>query len=187
MSENRFALFGRCVRTGLGAAQSGGHQTIAILPVRTQADADAVRALLPGFVDWRLVRYADHADTIRDYFHRQDLNRQRRDLLTLFAPFQADCLLGRLDGVPAGMVMVKPHQGTTCEMNRMFVTEAARGQGVAQALVAEILRTARALCYTRMQLAAGVRHLSAVRLYRRTGFVEDPDIADTGRAIWNCG
>jgi GNAT superfamily N-acetyltransferase len=148
--------------------------------VRTETDADAVRALVPQFVDWLLVRYADHADGIRGYFKAQDLDGQMRDLLTVFAPPRADCLLARLDGVPVGTVMVKPVDATTCEMNRMFVSEAARGHGVGRRLVADILATAKGLGYTRMQLAAGIRHDEAIRLYQAMGFAADPTVKDTG-------
>lgn len=148
--------------------------------VRTDDDADAVRALVSQFVDWLLIRYADHADAIRGYFKTQDLDGQMRNLLILFAPPRADCLLARLDGVPVGIVMVKPVDATTCEMNRMFVTGAARGLGVGRALVAEIIATAKGLGYTRMQLAAGTRHDEAVKLYQAMGFAADPSIKDTG-------
>jgi GNAT superfamily N-acetyltransferase len=148
--------------------------------VRTEAEADAIRALVPHYIDWLLTRYADHADTIRGYFVVQDLDGQMRDLLTRFAPPAADCLLARRDGVPVGMVMVKRCDDTTCEMNRMFVSDTARGQGVGRALVAELVTTARNLGYTRMQLAAGGRHDEAIGLYRSMGFVEDRSVANTG-------
>jgi GNAT superfamily N-acetyltransferase len=148
--------------------------------VRTEDDADAVRALVPQYVDWLLIRYADHAETIRRYFDGQDIEGQKRDLLTLFAPPRADCLLARLDGVPVGMVMVKPVDATTCEMNRMFVTGPARGNGVGRALVAEIIAKAKALGYTRMQLTAGTRHDAAFALFRGMGFAADDSISDTG-------
>ena len=153
---------------------------ITVRQVTTEAEAEEVRALLPQFIDWLLVRYADRADTIRGYFQGQDIEGQMRNLLVQFAPPHAACLLARMDGVPVGMVMVKPHQGDTCEMNRMFVADAARGRGVGRMLVAEIVATARHLGYRRMQLAAGIRHQEALALYRAMGFAEDAGIADTG-------
>jgi GNAT superfamily N-acetyltransferase len=151
-----------------------------IIPVRTEPEADAIRALVPVFFDWMRARYPDHAANIDAYIASQDIDGQMRNLLTLFAPPHADCLLARLDGIPVGMVMTKPHSPGTCEMNRMFVTDAARGRGVGKALVAEIMATAKSLGYARMVLSAGPLHTEALGIYRKAGFTPDTTLPDTG-------
>ena len=151
-----------------------------ITHVRSEADADAIRTLIPTFFNWMRARYPDHAANIDTYIRTQDIDGQMRDLLTVFAPPAADCLLSRLDGVAVGMVMTKPHSPGTCEMNRMFVTNDARGHGVGKALVAEILITAKALGYTRIVLSAGPLHTAALAIYRKAGFTPDPSLPDTG-------
>ena len=105
---------------------------------------------------------------------------QLRNLLTIFAPPKAECLLARLNGEPVGIVMTKPHSGDMCEMNRMFVRPTARGHGAGRALVGEILLAAQGLGYKRMMLAGGPRHTEALALYRSFGFVEDKSLPDTG-------
>jgi GNAT superfamily N-acetyltransferase len=151
-----------------------------ITPVRTQTEANAIRALVPAFFDWMRVRYPDHAANIDAYIKVQDIAGQMRDLLTLFAPPHAACLLARLDGVPVGMVMTKPHSPGTCEMNRMYVADTARGHGVGKALVAAILRTGRDLGYSRMVLSCGPYHTEALQLYAKAGFTLDNTLPDTG-------
>lgn len=151
-----------------------------IIHVRTTADADAIRQLVPAFFDWVRARYPDHAANIDAYIKTQDIDGQMRNLLTLFAPPAADCLLARLGSVAVGMVMTKPHSPGRCEMNRMFVTDAARGHGVGKALVAEILVTAKALGYSRMVLSAGPLHTAALAIYRNMGFTLDDTLPDTG-------
>ena len=151
-----------------------------ITHVRSETDAEAIRTLIPAFFNWIRAHYPDHATNIDAYVKTQDIDGQMRDLLMRFAPPTADCLLARLDGVPVGMVMTKPHSPGTCEMNRMFVTDAARGQGVGKALVAEIMATAKDLGYTRMVLSAAPLHTAALGLYRKVGFTPDPSLPDTG-------
>ncbi len=151
-----------------------------IIHVRNEADAADVRLLAGEYVDWLLERYPDHHATILAYFKYQGLETQLRDLLKIFCPPKADCLLARLDGVAVGIVMLKPNAGETCEMNRMFVRASARGHGVGRALVAELLETARGLGYRRMMLAAGTFHSEAIALYRSFGFTEDASLPYTG-------
>lgn len=153
---------------------------IQIIHVRREADAADVRILVREFVKWLAERYPDEQERIAGYFKAQDLEKQLRDLLMIFHPPLADCLLARLGGKAAGVVMLKPHSEGTCEMNRMFVHASARGQGVGKALVVEIVETARSLGYRRMLLAAGPRHTEAVALYQSLGFAVDANLPDTG-------
>ncbi len=153
---------------------------LTITRVRTETDAAKVRLLVTEFFDWLRGRYPDHQAMIDGYVARQDIDGQMRNLLVLFAPPQGECLLARLDEVPVGIVMTKPKSPGTCEMNRMFVRPSARGHGVGQALVAEIVTAARDLGYARMLLAAGPLHTEALALYRRCGFTQDATLPDTG-------
>lgn len=151
-----------------------------IIRVRTDADAAEVRLLVAEFFDWMRDRYPEGAESITAYWIYQDMPTQLRDLLTIFAPPKAECLLARLNGEAVGIVMTKPHAGDMCEMNRMFVRPSARGHGVGRALVSEILEVARGLGYKRMMLAGGTRHTEALALYRSLGFAHDPSLPDTG-------
>jgi GNAT superfamily N-acetyltransferase len=58
----------------------------------------------------------------------------------------------------------------TCEIKRMFVTEAARGRGVARALLEELERRARELGYEIARLDTGPRQMRAQRMYERAGY-----------------
>lgn len=151
-----------------------------ITRVRTETDADDVRLLVGEYFDWLHERYPEDAAIISAYWTNQDVPAQLRNLLTLFAPPKAECLLARLNGAPVGIVMTKPHSDDMCEMNRMFVRPSARGHGVGRALVTELLDAARGLGYTRMMLAGGPRHTEALALYRSLGFAEDTTLPDTG-------
>jgi putative acetyltransferase len=60
------------------------------------------------------------------------------------------------------------------EVKRMYVREAARGRGVAQALLARIENEARSAGHTLLRLETGDRQIAAMRLYARAGFVRCP-------------
>jgi GNAT superfamily N-acetyltransferase len=151
-----------------------------IIRVRTETDAAEVRLMVGEFFDWMRDLYPEGAESITAYWNKQDIPTQLRDLLKIFAPPKAECLLARLNGEAVGIVMTKPHSGDMCEMNRMFVRPAARGHGVGRALVGALLDAARDLGYKRMMLAGGTRHTEALALYRSLGFVHDPSLPDTG-------
>jgi putative acetyltransferase len=57
------------------------------------------------------------------------------------------------------------------ELKRMYVRPAARGSGVADALLARIEATTRDAGLTRLCLETGDRQLAAMRVYERAGFV----------------
>jgi putative acetyltransferase len=56
------------------------------------------------------------------------------------------------------------------EVKRMYVRRAARGTGVAQAVLAQLEKTARAKGYRHLMLETGDTLFAAHRLYERAGF-----------------
>lgn len=59
-----------------------------------------------------------------------------------------------------------------CEIKRMFVVPAARGRGVARALLHALEARAQALGYTVLRLDTGPRQPAARHLYESEGYVE---------------
>lgn len=58
----------------------------------------------------------------------------------------------------------------TCELKRMYVVPAARGRGVARALLEALEEKARALGYRVARLDTGPRQPRAERIYRTAGY-----------------
>lgn len=91
--------------------------------------------------------------------------------LTLDALFQPDIrfFLARLDGraVGCGGIAFLPD---CAEVKRMYVADAARGQGVAQSLLARIEVEARLAGVSVLRLETGTRQHAALKLYARAGF-----------------
>jgi GNAT superfamily N-acetyltransferase len=74
------------------------------------------------------------------------------------------------DGQPAGCVALRRFDERSGEMKRLFVRQAARGQGVAGILLGWLVSEARAQGYTRMLADTLPTMEAALRLYQRLGF-----------------
>jgi len=67
------------------------------------------------------------------------------------------------------------------EVKRMYVRPSARGQGVAEAILARIEQEVRDNKLTVLRLETGDRQFAAMRLYVRAGFRECPAFGDYAR------
>lgn len=97
------------------------------------------------------------------------------DLGRFFAPPSGQCLIGWQDGCAEGFVMLTGISDQACEMNRMFVTEAARGFWIGRKLCNAIIAAARAMEFRQMTLDTTAHLTQALALYRSVGFVECRD------------
>jgi putative acetyltransferase len=77
--------------------------------------------------------------------------------------------LARLNGAAAGCGGVAFFTDFA-EVKRMYVREAARGRGVAQALLARFEEEARDAGFMPLRLETGARQTAALRFYQRAGF-----------------
>ncbi|WP_417723644.1 GNAT family N-acetyltransferase [Salipiger sp.] len=79
-------------------------------------------------------------------------------------------LLARLDGTAVGCAMAHPLPDGSCEAKRVFVSDAARGRGVARALMTALIARARELGYGVLRLDTATTLVAAQRLYESLGF-----------------
>jgi putative acetyltransferase len=96
---------------------------------------------------------------------------EQRHGLSIDAIFKPNIrfFVARLDGAAVGCGGVALF-ADFAEVKRMYVHEAARGHGVAQALLAQIERAARGADLTLLRLETGTRQMAALRFYEREGF-----------------
>jgi len=158
---------------------------VAIEKVRSPAQIDAVSTLVWEFFDFLRTRYQDMLGEIDAYIAKQNVAGDLADFAQVFLPPKGECLVGLLDDQPVGMVMLKPHDDKTCEMNRMYVRDTARGHGIGRQLADALIAEARALDYRSVRLSALYRHTEALPLYESLGFVRfhDADPHDTDARV----
>jgi putative acetyltransferase len=77
--------------------------------------------------------------------------------------------VARLDGIAVGCGGVALF-ATFGEVKRMYVSDAARGQGVARALLSRIEHAAEEAGLRVLRLETGTRQHAAIKLYERAGF-----------------
>ncbi|HEV7808797.1 MAG TPA: GNAT family N-acetyltransferase [Solirubrobacteraceae bacterium] len=79
-------------------------------------------------------------------------------------------VVGEEDGAAVCCGGLKRLPDGACEIKKMFVVEAARGRGVARALLEELEARARALGYEVARLDTGPKQARAQRMYERAGY-----------------
>lgn len=90
------------------------------------------------------------------------------------APGHGAFLVASVDGTAVGCGAVRRIGETEAEIKRMYVTPAARGRGIARAVLAALEQEARRLGAVRLVLETGERQHEALALYRRAGFAVIP-------------
>jgi GNAT superfamily N-acetyltransferase len=88
-------------------------------------------------------------------------------------------LLALVNDQPAGCVALRPLTDGVCEMKRLFVPPAFRGQGIGRKLAEQVIAEARLIGYAAMKLDTLPRLKSATDLYTKLGFSPCPPYYDT--------
>jgi putative acetyltransferase len=137
-----------------------------IAPARTAGELTAVRELL--------LEYQAQLDVD---LGPQGFDAELRNLTGAYGPPGGLLLLAAYDGWPAGCVALHALDAGRAEMKRLYVRPRARGLGIGQALVAELIAAARASGYVELVLDTLPSMQSAQRLYARFGFQDIPAYA----------
>jgi ribosomal protein S18 acetylase RimI-like enzyme len=128
----------------------------------------------------------DDIETIRSLFieYQQWLNVSLcfqgfdKELATLpgkYAPPSGRLYLALSDGAVCGCIALRPMEETgVCEMKRLYVREAFRGQGIGRMLTEKVVADAKGIGYVTMRLDTLQQMESARGLYRQLGFTDIP-------------
>ena len=77
-------------------------------------------------------------------------------------------------GIPAGCIGMRKLDGESCELKRLYVKPAFRGNGIAGKLVDRILTEAKEIGYRFVYLDTFPFLTTAIAMYKRRGFYEIP-------------
>jgi ribosomal protein S18 acetylase RimI-like enzyme len=125
------------------------------------ADLDDVRALF--------LEYAGSLPFALDF---QDFDHEVETLPGDYAPPRGALIVARVDGRICGCVGVRPLEGATCELKRLYVRPESRAAGLGRLLTAAAIERARLVGYARMRLDTVPGMERAQSLYLALGFRE---------------
>jgi GNAT superfamily N-acetyltransferase len=105
-----------------------------------------------------------------------------RELPHLLGP-RGRLLVARDDSGVVGVGALRPVDGTTAEIKRMYVRPRARGQGIGRAILERLLSDARAIGYRVARLETAAFMSEAHALYGSVGFRRRPIFDGTEAGI----
>lgn len=132
---------------------------IEIRPAEPAGDVQVVRQL-----------FRDYADALGIDLCFQDFEAELASLPGKYAPPQGRLILAWSSGEAAGCVALRPIDGETCEMKRLYVKPRFRAHHLGRFLAERICREARDAGYRRICLDTLPSMTSAMHLYSKLGF-----------------
>lgn len=139
-----------------------------IVQVQTDAQLQEVRILFQEY----------HSELPRQ-IRTPHFDQEVKSLPGKYAPPDGALLLAMVIGQPAGCVGLRPHPHleAACEMKRLYVRPAFRGDKLGALLVQQIICEARQRGYGRLRLDTHPPTMqSAIAVYRRFNFVVVTDV-----------
>ena len=130
-------------------------------------------------------QFPQHLEAVRAIFREyakslgidlsfQDFEAELAGLPGKYAAPRGRVLLAWNDGAVTGSVALRPLDQTVCEMKRLYVRPAGRGQQLGKRLAECIVQTAKEAGYTKMRLDTLPSMRAAQHVYASLGFTAIP-------------
>lgn len=141
-------------------------EEIEVAAVSGGALLEELQLLLASYGRW--VREHDATGAMLDH---EGFERDLRSLPGPYTPPDGQLLAVLVNGVMAGCVALKPHDATSGEVKRLFVSPGFRGQSLGIRLLQELIEWAQQRGYRSLRMSTLPFMTSAARVYRLAGFV----------------
>ncbi len=132
------------------------------------AREDEIRQLFKEYTDMVLAGDPSFAGYLEQQHYEEELAHPARK----YAPPHGRLYLVCAGSTPVGCIALKALDADRCEMKRLYVRPEYRGQGIARALVHQLMQEARVAGYRQMVLDTFPFLQEAITLYKREGFYE---------------
>lgn len=142
--------------------------------------ADIAAARIPDDLAALTQLFRAYANSLPIDLGYQGFDGELASLPGKYAPPHGAMLIARdANGTALGCVAMRPLETGACEMKRLYVAPAGRGQGLGKKLALAIIEVARMSGYSEMRLDTLASMIDAQALYRRLGFTEIAPYYDT--------
>ena len=115
---------------------------------------------------------SEYTQTLNRDLTFQDLEAELADPAKKYSGSEGEILIAFQDDDAIGMVAYHRHSDVRCEMKRLYVKPSARGMGLGDNLVEDIIEHAKAAGYKEMVLDTLTPMQEAIHLYKKHGFEE---------------
>ena len=144
--------------------------------------ADDVRALFDEYTAMLI----EGDPNFKHYLELQNYDDELAHLEHKYGRPNGRLYLAYADDRLVGCIALKQADAITCEMKRLYVRPAFRGQGIANQLLTHLMAEARQIGYRHMRLDTLPFLTAAIALYQKYGFYEIPPYNDNpmGNSIY---
>ena len=116
--------------------------------------------------------FKDYAAELNADLCFQSFDAELTDPLKKYGLPSGALFLGYYHQVPVACIALQPLPDGSCEMKRLYVQPSYRKHKIAEALVQQLLITAKVIGYQKMKLDTLDRLQPAIHLYKKLGFKE---------------
>ncbi len=123
-------------------------------------------------LDAAIQLFKDYAAELNADLCFQSFDAELTDPLKKYGPPSGALFLAYYNQLPVGCIALQPLSDGSCEMKHLYVQPTHRKHKIAEALVQQLLTTAKSLGYNTMKLDTLDRLQPAIHLYKKFGFTE---------------